>query len=47
MSMTAWQEMMSKPDFKLRVEACRLGLSFEVAFAAPADFILAWIAATK
>jgi hypothetical protein len=42
-----YRDLMSKPDFKLRVDACRLGLPFEQAFTAPSDFIAAWLAAAK
>lgn len=42
-----WTRMLQLPDFKLRVEAVRSGLPMEAAFNAPADFIVAWLAANK
>jgi hypothetical protein len=42
-----FRKLSQLPDFRSRVDACRLGLPFEQAFTAPADFILAWLAATK
>jgi hypothetical protein len=45
--MDFYETLMNKPDFKLRVAACRLGLPFQQAVDAPADFIVAWLAATK
>jgi hypothetical protein len=41
-----WTRMMQLPDFKLRVAAVKSGMPME-AFNAPADFIVAWLAANK
>jgi hypothetical protein len=42
-----WTRMSQLPDFKLRVAAVNAGLPFEAAFNAPAEFIVAWLAAAK
>jgi hypothetical protein len=46
-AMSEWDKMSQLPDFKLRVAAVKAGLPFEAAFNAPADFIVAWLAASK
>jgi hypothetical protein len=42
-----WTRMRQLPDFKLRVAAVKSGMPMDAAFAAPPDFIVAWLAASK